>query len=108
MREKYLGDSYDLVKRFWAESLSPVGRLLAHPGFIPAEMRAQYTLITNIPMLDSLNSQNIDSRGFGLLMDPDTGIPLPVENLESPTPKSMLGANRNAAASPGTSAAMSA
>lgn len=27
MRARYLGDSYDLVKRVWAESLGSIGRL---------------------------------------------------------------------------------
>src|SRR6266478_6504291 len=33
VHEKYLGDSYDLVKRFWCESLGPVAPLYAHPRF---------------------------------------------------------------------------
>src|SRR5438552_17254728 len=36
VHEKYLGDSYDLVKRFWCESLGPVAPLYAHPRFVPS------------------------------------------------------------------------
>jgi len=35
-----LGDSYDLVKRFWAEALGPGGTLYAHPRFVPAALVA--------------------------------------------------------------------
>jgi hypothetical protein len=73
MRRKYLGDSYDLVKRFWADSLRSVARLYAHPRFIPEEIRAEYELLTRIPVgnLHRLRPP------YGLLLDPHTGIPLP-------------------------------
>jgi len=75
MREKYLGDSYDLVKRFWCESLKPIAPLYAYSKFVPAGIRAEYTAATLIPMLES------QPRGrFGILLDPDTGIPLPDES----------------------------
>jgi hypothetical protein len=53
VRGIYLGDSYDIVKRFWSESLRAVAPLLAHPRFVPADIRMQYTSVTSIPVLDT-------------------------------------------------------
>jgi hypothetical protein len=72
MRESYLGDSYDLVKRFWFESLKSIAPLYARPRFIPPALCARYTAVTSIPILDSHPVGQ-----FGILFDPDTGIPLP-------------------------------
>jgi len=80
MRAKYLGDSYDLVKRFWSESLRDVAPLFAHPRFVPQAIRAQYTGVTSIPILCSP-----PNRPFGILLDPDTGIPLPDRPLKQAT-----------------------
>ena len=74
MQGKYLGDSYDLVKRFWSESLRVIAPLYAYPTFVPAGIQSEYSKVTLIQILD------IDSlpRGpFGVLVDPDTGITLP-------------------------------
>jgi hypothetical protein len=80
MRENYLGDSYDLVKRFWRESLKPIAPLYAHSKFVPARIRAQYTAVTSIPILEAR------PRGrFGILLDPHTGIPLPDESFGGAT-----------------------
>src|SRR5712692_7181280 len=75
MRELYLGDSYDLVKRFWHESLKAIAPLYSHPRFVPFRIRPQYTAVTSVPILDSR-----PNGPFGLLFDPDTGIPLPTES----------------------------
>ncbi len=77
MKGIYLGDSYDIVKRFWAESLQPVAPLYAHPRFVPEDIRAQYEAVTSIPVLDT---DRLPERPFGLLLDPDTGIPLATES----------------------------
>jgi hypothetical protein len=77
VRDIYLGDSYDLVKRFWAESLQPLARLYAHPRFVPTAIRTRYTAVTAIPVLDP---DKPPVRPFGLLLDPHTGIPLPAES----------------------------
>jgi hypothetical protein len=69
MDEKYLGDSYDFVKRFLGEALRPIAKLYAHPKFVPAELREKYTRVTAIPMYCD-GQQN----KFGILLDPDTGI----------------------------------
>jgi len=71
VHEKYLGDSYDLVKRFWCESLGPVAPLYAHPRFVPSPIRSQYTAVTKIPILDARLE-----GAFGLLLDPHTGVPV--------------------------------
>ncbi len=77
MKRIYLGDSYDIVKRFWAKSLHPVAPLYAHPRFVPEEIRAEYKAVTSIPVLDT---DSPPERPFGLLLDPDTGIPLATES----------------------------
>src|SRR5262249_45994777 len=77
MREIYLGDSYDLVKRFWAESLRLVAPLFAHPRFVPAGIRPQYTAVTSIHVCAA---NKLPEGPFGLLLDPNTGIPLPAES----------------------------
>lgn len=77
MRDIYLGDSYDIVKRFWSESLYPVAPLFAHPRFVPSGIRTRYTAVTSIPILDT---DKLPDGPFGLLLDPHTGIPLPAES----------------------------
>jgi hypothetical protein len=73
MRADFLGDSFDIVKRFWADRLGTIAPLFAHPIFVPVEMRVEYQKITGVPILpgDRL------SKDFGLFLDPDTGVPLP-------------------------------
>ena len=77
MKGIYLGDSYDIVKRFWAESLRPLAPRYSHPRFVPAGIRARYTAVTSIPVLDT---DDLPGEPFGLLLDPHTGIPLPAES----------------------------
>lgn len=74
MHDKYLGDSYDLVKRFWSVNLHAIAPLHAHPKFVPEEIRGQFTIVTKIPILDL---KSVPKGRFGILLDPDTGIPLP-------------------------------
>jgi len=77
MKQAYLGDSYDIVKRFWAESLRSIAPLYAHARFIPHTLRATYTAMTAIPVFDP--SHEKPDTQFGVLLDPDTGVPLPSE-----------------------------
>jgi len=85
MNKKYLGDSYDIVKRFWAESLHAVAPLFAHARFIPNEIREQYLSLTKMRILDPQGST--PDTPFGVFLDPDTGIPLPSSSQEKPTAK---------------------
>jgi hypothetical protein len=71
MNQKFLGDSYDLVKRFLAQTVNPIATIYAHPKFVPEEMREKYTKLTTIPVLGSAPEGR-----FGILLDPDTGISL--------------------------------
>ena len=92
MREEFLGDSYDIVKRFWASSLRPIAPLSAHPHFVPAEMRAAFKKTTSVPVLEldpPVGKHGAVAKGakivypegdFGLLLDPDTGIPLTADH----------------------------
>jgi hypothetical protein len=82
VRGDYLGDSYDLVKRAWSDSLGAVGPLYAHPRFVPVGLRAQYTAVTSIPILDL---DALPGRPYGLFLDPHTGIPLPDESVRRAT-----------------------
>jgi hypothetical protein len=80
MHEKYLGDSYDIVKRFWAERLRPVGLLVAHPRFVPLPIRPQFELMAGMPVFNESRKPN---QPFGLLLDPHTGIPLPTSSSQA-------------------------
>jgi len=73
MDKKYLGDSYDLVKRFFAQELCSIARLYADPWFIPKDIQADFGRITGIKMSTEVS----DGSTFGLLLDPDTGILAP-------------------------------
>ncbi len=74
MDQKFFGDSYDIVKRFWADLLRPDAPLYAWPEFIPEDLRVEYSRFTGIAMYSpSLNS----GSNFSILNDPDTGIRLP-------------------------------
>lgn len=72
MRREFLGDSYDLVKRFWAESLSSIAPIYAYETFIPKEICEEYIQITRIQIFHSQVA-----HPFALLLDPCTGIPSP-------------------------------
>jgi len=79
---RYLGDSYDLVKRVLCQALCPVGPLYAHPRFIPAGIQVQYTTVTSIPIL---NLHAPPNGAYGLFLDPHTGIPLPDKSVTKAT-----------------------
>jgi hypothetical protein len=78
MNEKHFGDSYDIVKRFWSDCLSAEAPLYSHARFIRPELRERYAKLTKIPVLTEL-----PEGPFGLLLDPDTGIPFPTNKRES-------------------------
>jgi hypothetical protein len=75
MNRKYLGDSFDIVKRFWRDALNDWAPLYADPRFVPAELRSDFTALTRIPMLGE-NQRG----GFSILNDPDTGIYAPTRH----------------------------
>jgi hypothetical protein len=54
MNQKYLGDSYDMVKRFWADILRPIAPLCAHPDFIPEPVRERFLRLTGMTLTKSL------------------------------------------------------
>ncbi len=68
------------MKRFWAENLSAIAPLYAHPEFIPAEIGPQYTAATSIPVLES-----VTASAFGILLDPHTGIRFPSKSSNGAT-----------------------
>ena len=72
MRRKYLGDSYDALKRLWQELLSDWAPLYAAPAFIPTDLQKEFTQLTKIPMLPTRPPSK-----YSILNDPDTGIRLP-------------------------------
>ncbi len=75
MKENYLGDSYDIVKRFWADVLRPIAKLYVHPSFIPDSIKERFALVTRMPLYQASVSEA--GRPFGIFLDPDTGIALP-------------------------------
>jgi hypothetical protein len=74
MKQAYLGDSYDAVKRMWQELFADWAPLYAEPRFIPEDLRADFTRMMRIRMLP----EN-PPKPFSILNDPDTGIRLPGE-----------------------------
>ena len=72
MKRKYLGDSYDALKRLWHDLLSDWAPLYATQAFIPLDLQQDFTLLTRIPMLPD-DPPSI----YSILNDPDTGIRLP-------------------------------
>ena len=72
MKRDFLGDSYDLVKRFWRQLLADWAPLFADPRFIPADLYEEYSALTGIEMLPSPLSER-----FSIINGPDTGIRLP-------------------------------
>jgi len=73
VHKKYLGDSFDIVKRFWADRLGGVAPLFAHPKFVPRDIQEQYERMVGMPLLPVERP----AEPFGLFLDPHTGIPLP-------------------------------
>ena len=94
MHEKYLGDSFDIVKRFWREQLACVAPLYAHSQFLPNRLWDRFTQLTTIPVVNLQPPRKPRKRAskraepapalppqpFGLFLDPHTGIPLPTES----------------------------
>jgi hypothetical protein len=73
MNPKYLGDSYDIVKRFFCSALATLGyEVVIDPMFTGkwnGKEETYYRLIGARPLGKSLNS-----RLTALFMDPDTGV----------------------------------
>src|SRR5258708_7512569 len=82
MKREFLGDSDDAVKRMWQQILANSAPLYAEPRFIPNEMQASFTLLTGIPMLSTP-----PSTPFSILNDPDTGVRLPGELIQTESQK---------------------
>lgn len=82
MHQDFLGDSYDLVKRFWAENLSSIAPIYTHDRFVPEEIRRDYAQITRLPIF---NSSVV--HPFAIFLDPCTGIPAPTRGARNPTMK---------------------
>jgi hypothetical protein len=82
MNRKYLGDSFDIVKRFWAERLANIAPLLAHPKFVPLTIKTDFEKMVAIPVL---RANEMPDGPFGLFLDPDTGIPLPTAASQKPS-----------------------
>lgn len=72
MHKKHLGDSYDLVKRFFAQALGSIATIYADSRFIPDGIRTDYGKLISIDILP----ENVNHE-FALFLDPDTGIYLP-------------------------------
>jgi hypothetical protein len=82
MDQEFLGDSYDLVKRFWAENLSSIATIYADERFIPEEIRHAYTRMTRIPLF-----HKSIPHPFAIFLDPCTGIPRLKNRARRPTKK---------------------
>jgi hypothetical protein len=74
MNRKFLGDSYDAVKRMWGEMFFHWAPLYAVDRYIPLEMQEDFTQLTGIPILNKA-----PDSPYSILNDPDTGIRMPDE-----------------------------
>ncbi|MDE2157200.1 MAG: hypothetical protein KGJ32_15145 [Xanthomonadaceae bacterium] len=72
MKQQFLGDSYDAVKRLWQEAFAEWAPLLAEPRYVPNDIRSDFTTVTRIPILDSHRPPV-----YSIFNDPDTGIRFP-------------------------------
>jgi len=71
VNRNYFGDSYDMVKRFWADLLWEKARLYADPLFFEDEkLRLEFRNLTRIAMM----TDEKPSDTYSILLDPDTGI----------------------------------
>jgi hypothetical protein len=66
MRSKYLGDSFDIVKRFWADRLAAIAPVFAHPNFVPVGIRPEYEkmICTPVALHEFNQSAKINSPGL--------------------------------------------
>ena len=78
MKREFLGDSYDMVKRLWADLLRKAAPLCADPVFFKDDdkdkegaLQREFTRLTGIPM-----EAGRPSGVFSILLDPNTGISL--------------------------------
>lgn len=78
MKRKYLGDSYDAVKRLWQHIFDGWAPVFAEPRFVPQELRADFTRMTSIPVMGPDRP-----AVYSILNDPDTGIRLPSRSNQS-------------------------
>ena len=69
MKQKYLGDSYDAVKRLWQEVFADWAPLYANTRFICVDLQEAFMQMTRIPILDGT-----PPSPYSILNDPDTGI----------------------------------
>lgn len=72
MKQHFLGDSYDAVKRLWQEAFSGWAPLFAEPRYIPKDIQDAFTTVTRIPLLNARRPSV-----YSIFNDPDTGIRLP-------------------------------
>ena len=85
MKRQFLGDSYDIVKRLWADLLRHTAPLYAAPLFYQdddkskeVDLQREFTRLTGIQM-----KVGRPSGVFSILLDPDTGISL----IDKPLPR---------------------
>jgi len=78
VKREFLGDSYDMVKRLWADLLRKAAPLCADPVFFKDDdkdkegaLQREFTRLTGIPM-----EAGRPSGVFSILLDPNTGISL--------------------------------
>jgi hypothetical protein len=78
MKQAFLGDSYDAVKRLWQELFADWAPLYADSRFIPKEIRSDFEKLTKISMLE-----DHPPSYYSILNDPCTGIRLPSSEIQS-------------------------
>jgi hypothetical protein len=74
MHPAYLGDSYDIVKRFFCEALCRLGYTVYIDPMFTGEWSGQETAFYRFLGVEQLTSASAVSSSTALFLDPDTGV----------------------------------
>lgn len=74
MHPDYLGDSYDIVKRFFCEALRSLGYTVYIDPMFTGEWSGQETAFYRFLGVERLTSAPTSSTPTALFLDPDTGV----------------------------------
>jgi len=77
MKRKFLGDAYDLAKRFILDSTRPISEVFCIPMFtdFPENEKEMFSRLIGVPIIkEQINDVNNDLYGKGVFLDPNTGI----------------------------------
>ena len=74
MNPLYLGDSYDLVKRFWCRELSNLGYAVAVDPMFTGEWNGREQSFLDLIGAETAKPTRVHASKSALFLDPDTGV----------------------------------